>query len=169
MAVSGGAVSGPDDWPGRRSTMRTNAENNNTERTPFMVSRFMVISVVQSLPQPVSTSRPRMHERILRVLNIACVLLGSALACMPVSGQTHSEAQVYKQTLLAIQEKIASGNLQEARSLADHAIRAYPRDGGVENLLGVIEIEQGNTEGAAKSFTDAIAHSPRLASAYLNL
>lgn len=110
-----------------------------------------------------------MHERILRVLNIACVLLGSALACMPVSGQTHSEAQVYKQTLLAIQEKIASGNLQEARSLADHAIRAYPRDGGVENLLGVIEIEQGNTEGAAKSFTDAIAHSPRLASAYLNL
>ena len=146
-----------------------NAEHNNAERTPFTASRFMVISVVQSLAQLVSHPPRRMPSRAGRVLSFACVLLGSAVACLHTAAQTHSDAQAYKQTLLAIQEKIESGNLQEARSLADHAASAYPRDGGIENLLGVIEIEQGNTEAAARSFSDAIAHSPRLASAYLNL
>ena len=96
---------------------------------------------------------------------ILCAVLGR-IQCFP---QAHSDSSAYKQTVLAIQEKIESGNLPEARALADHAAGAYPRDGGIENLLGIIEIEQGHTDIAAKAFSDAITHSPRLASAWLNL
>lgn len=85
------------------------------------------------------------------------------------AAQAQSGSSAYKQTILAIQEKIESGNFSEARALVDHASNVYPRDGGIENLLGIIEIEQGHTEAAAQAFSDAITHSPRLASAWLNL
>ena len=129
----------------------------------------MVISVVQRMPQFVSHSRRRTSLPALRASGTACVLVGSLLAGMHAAAQPHSAAQAYKQTLLAIQEKIESGNLEEARSLAAHAASVYPRDGGIENLVGIIEVEQGNSEAATHAFTDAIAHNPRLASAYLNL
>jgi tetratricopeptide (TPR) repeat protein len=100
---------------------------------------------------------------------LACALAGAWVAGMPSASQTHSETSAYRQTILAIQEKIESGNLQEARSLVAKASGTYPHDGGIENLLGVIEVQEGNTEAAAKAFSDAIKHDPGLASAYLNL
>src|SRR5437764_3679311 len=110
------------------------------------------------------------HGTVRRmVIGLAGVLIGSSLATNSDARQPHSDPSTYKQTILAIQEKIQSGNFQEARSLAGKAARAWPHDGGIENLLGVIEIEQGNTAAASKDFSDAITHSPRLASAYLNL
>lgn len=93
-----------------------------------------------------------------------------ATALLPTCfSQTHSDSPAYKQTILAIQDKIESGQLEEARTLASAAAGKYPRDGGIENLRGVIEIEQGHTQAAVKSFSEAIAHSPQLAGAYLNL
>jgi tetratricopeptide (TPR) repeat protein len=97
------------------------------------------------------------------------VLAGSSIASNNCAGQTRSDSSTYRQTILAIQEKIDSGNLQEARAMVDKAASAWPSDGGIENLLGVIEIEQGNTAAASKAFSDAITHGPKLASAYLNL
>jgi Flp pilus assembly protein TadD len=102
-------------------------------------------------------------------IGLACVLADLSLANNNSAGQTRSDSPAYKQTILAIQEKIQGGSLQEARNLVDKAASTWPHDGGIENLLGVIEIENGNTAAASKAFSDAIAHSPRLASAYLNL
>jgi tetratricopeptide (TPR) repeat protein len=83
--------------------------------------------------------------------------------------QSRANSLAYKQAVLAIQERIESGNLDAARALVTKAAGAYPHDGGIENLLGVIEIEQRHTEAAVKAFSDAITHSPRLAGPYLNL
>ncbi|WP_158750511.1 lipopolysaccharide assembly protein LapB [Acidobacterium sp. S8] len=75
----------------------------------------------------------------------------------------------YERTLLAIQNQIQSGNLSEAQSLITEAEKAYPANGGIENLKGVIAIQQGKKDEAEKDFSAAIRHSPGLTSAYLNL
>jgi Flp pilus assembly protein TadD len=48
-------------------------------------------------------------------------------------------------------------------------MKHYPHDGGLENLLGVIEIQSGHRDAAKQAFALAIAHDPKLVSAYLNL
>jgi tetratricopeptide (TPR) repeat protein len=78
-------------------------------------------------------------------------------------------ADTYKRTVFAIQEQIQNGNLDKARALVAEAGRRYPANGGLENLLGVIAIQQGHADEAEKQFSAAIRHSPRLLSAYLNL
>ena len=95
------------------------------------------------------------------------VLFALALPLNPaISAQN---GQAYKQTILAIQQQIESNHLEEARSLIKAAALEYPHDGGIENLLGVVEIQQGHKTEASKAFSAAILHSPRLAGAYLNL
>jgi tetratricopeptide (TPR) repeat protein len=126
----------------------------------------MLTSLVQSyLP---AIPRPALPTRAL-LLALFCAFLCTAVGAIPLTAQTRSGSSAYQQTLLAIQEKIEAGNLDQARSLFDRASAKYPHDGGLENLLGVIEIQQGHTEAAAKAFSNAIAYSPRLAGAYLNL
>lgn len=78
-------------------------------------------------------------------------------------------ASAYERTILAIQQHIESGNLEQARTLISDAVRKYPHDGGIENLLGVVEIQEGHTAAASKAFSDAMTDSPRLTGAYLNL
>lgn len=111
-----------------------------------------------------SRTRPR-----ALLLALSCAFIGIADGTIHLNAQTRPDSSAYKQALLAIQQQIETGNLDEARSLFDRAAAKYPRDGGLENLLGVIEIQQGHTDAAAKAFSAAIAHSPRLAGAYLNL
>ena len=55
----------------------------------------------------------------------------------------------YQRTLLAIQQQIEAGNLDQARAAIDAASKAYPADGGLENLLGVVEIQQGHADSRA--------------------
>jgi tetratricopeptide (TPR) repeat protein len=129
----------------------------------------MVISVVQWCAQLISLIERQTRPRSVGIFGIACLFLCAAPCSVNCAAQTRSNSAAYKQTILAIQEKIESGNLEEARSLIARAAGVYPRDGGIENLLGVIEIEQGHTDAAAKAFFAAIIHSPRLAGAYLNL
>ncbi len=88
---------------------------------------------------------------------------------MPACEATAQQGSAYQQTVLQIQKEIEAGNLQNARSLIAAAEAKYPNDGGLENLLGVVEIQQGHAAEAAQDFSAAIAHSPRLVSAYLNL
>jgi len=75
----------------------------------------------------------------------------------------------YQETLLRIQQQIESGNLDGARAQIGEATKIYPADGGLENLLGVVEIQQGHEKEARQAFKAAIGHDPRLTGAYLNL
>jgi tetratricopeptide (TPR) repeat protein len=79
------------------------------------------------------------------------------------------DASTYERTILEIQKQIETGNFEVARTLIAAALRRYPHDGGVENLRGITEIEQGHTTAATKAFSDAIIDNPRLTGAYLNL
>jgi len=85
----------------------------------------------------------------------------------PILAQ-HTDA-AYQATLLTIQQHIESGDLDGAHTLLSQASKRYPADGGLENLLGVVEIQQGHSDAAEQAFTQSIRHSPKLLSAYLNL
>ncbi len=60
-------------------------------------------------------------------------------------------------------------DLQGARSLIAQGNAQFPANGGLDNLLGVIEIREGHSDRAIQQFSEAISHDPGLASAYLNL
>ena len=75
----------------------------------------------------------------------------------------------YQQTVLEIQQNIQNGDLNRASDLLARAFKTYPGDGGLDNLSGVIEIQEGHPGKARRAFADAIRHSPKLVSAYLNL
>jgi Flp pilus assembly protein TadD len=75
----------------------------------------------------------------------------------------------YTQSVLAIQQQIESGDLDGARAAIASAAKQYPADGGLENLLGVVEIQQGHLSAARQAFLAAVRHDPQLAGAYLNL
>jgi tetratricopeptide (TPR) repeat protein len=79
------------------------------------------------------------------------------------------KSAAYRENLLRIQQQIESGNLDAARAQIGQALKTYPNDGGLENMLGVVEIQQGHEKEAREAFTRAIIHDPRLLGAYLNL
>lgn len=92
-----------------------------------------------------------------------------AMFLLFVSVAVTQDSDAYKQTILSIQLKIEAGNLDQARTMIASAGRKYTHDGGIENLLGVVEIQQGHVAEAKKAFSAAIAHDPRLVGASLNL
>lgn len=68
-----------------------------------------------------------------------------------------------------IQEVIREHNLAEAKRLLAEARKEYPADAGVDNLLGIVEAQQGNYAKAEISFSRAIQRKPTFTGAYLNL
>lgn len=95
-------------------------------------------------------------------------MLVSLLA--PAEGRSAEPSDApYRQLVLEIQQRIEQNDLESARSMILAGERKYPANGGLENLLGVIEIQQGNTGQAIEQFSAAIQHDPDLAGAYLNL
>lgn len=92
-------------------------------------------------------------------------------AAQPMSGAMRraGDRSAYQQVVLSIQRQINSGDLSAARAALTSAFLRYPNDGGLENLLGVVEIQQGHTVAAQRAFADAIEESPNLTGAYLNL
>lgn len=86
-----------------------------------------------------------------------------------VAGIARAQKSSYQSAILNIQQKLESNDLQSARALLDAAMKRYPNDGGLENLLGIIEIQSGHTEAAKQAFAHAVTHGPKLLSAYLNL
>ena len=79
------------------------------------------------------------------------------------------EASAYERTALEIQKQIEDGNLEQARGLIVAAEGRFPHNGGLENLQGVVEIQEGHAAEAIQAFQAAIRDNPRLAGAYLNL
>ena len=86
---------------------------------------------------------------------------------LPVAAQSARSND--RQTLLEIQQHIEQNDLDGARNLIRLALKKYPNDGGIENLLGVVEIQQQHPDQARRAFNNAIQHNPKLTSAYLNL
>jgi len=78
----------------------------------------------------------------------------------------------YRRSVLAIQQQIDARDLDGARSAIALAEKQY-RDngdlGGLENLLGVVEAQQGHFNDARQAFSAAVRHNPKLVGAYLNL
>jgi Flp pilus assembly protein TadD len=95
------------------------------------------------------------------------LLAVTSFAWSAVSAQQSGD--VYRQSVLAIQQQIDSGNLDGARSAITQAAKQYPDNGGLENLLGVVEVQQGHFSAARQAFSLAVRHDPRLVGAYLNL
>lgn len=98
----------------------------------------------------------------LSVLAI-CLILPVDSTC----AQTAKEQ--YQREILEIQHHIEQNDLEGARLLIQKAKSSFPRDGGLENLLGVVDIQQGHAKAAIEQFSAAISHEPSLTGAYLNL
>jgi tetratricopeptide (TPR) repeat protein len=73
------------------------------------------------------------------------------------------------ETLQRIQQLIQQGNLAAARNQLTEAQKRFPGEPGVDNLLGVVEAQQGNYGAAESSFRRAIARAPQFTGAYVNL
>ncbi|MGH9586964.1 MAG: tetratricopeptide repeat protein [Acidobacteriaceae bacterium] len=98
-------------------------------------------------------------------------LFAAFFCCALIAPQIHaqSDAASYRNAVEQIQQQIQQGHFSDAQALANAALRSFPSNAGLENLLGVIDAEQGNMEAARKSFSAAIEHDPKLVGAYLNL
>jgi tetratricopeptide (TPR) repeat protein len=88
------------------------------------------------------------------------------------SGFAHpqqNQANGREQTVLQIQQLIQEHNLPEARRQLARAAKQYPSDEGFDNLIGIVEAQQGNYSAAEESFSRAVAKAPKFTGAYLNL
>ena len=98
-------------------------------------------------------------------VSMAFILMSAPLL---MTGQRVASER-YRQIVLEIQKHIGEQDFPGALALLTKAKVAFPSDGGIDNLLGVVEIQQGHRDEAARAFSAAIEHSPKLAGAYLNL
>ena len=103
----------------------------------------------------------------LRGSGVRLLVLG--LLCLTQAGAAQPRSESYRKVVLEIQQHIEQNDLTGARSLIAKADAAFPANAGLENLLGVIEIQEGHSDRAIQQFSAAIAHDPALTSAYLNL
>jgi tetratricopeptide (TPR) repeat protein len=85
------------------------------------------------------------------------------------AGAAQPPAEQYRELVLEIQQHIEGNDLEGARALIAGARTRFPANGGLENLSGVIEIQEGHTDRAIQQFSAAISHDPKLTGAYLNL
>jgi tetratricopeptide (TPR) repeat protein len=81
-----------------------------------------------------------------------------------------SLAQTAKeQIILQAQELMQQGNLSSARQRITQAQKTYPNDAGFDNLLGIIEAQEGNLTAAETAFKRAVTRNPKFTGAALNL
>jgi tetratricopeptide (TPR) repeat protein len=150
--------------------------SNNVSIHPHRVLQFCGIlesSVLdRSIEKKVSITTPLVQAQKERDITrrirgaSAAALLATILAAPAIAQRNPATPQA---TLLTIQKHIESGDLAGALVLLKAAGKQYPTDGGLENLLGIVEIQQGHPDAAEQAFTRSIHLSPKLTSAYLNL
>lgn len=102
----------------------------------------------------------------VRMRPLSALIFGFALLIVHLNAQ---QTGSYQQIVEQIQQEIQRGQLGDAQKLTNAALRRFPSNAGLENLLGVIEAEQGDIELARRMFFAAIAHDPKLVGAYMNL
>ena len=86
------------------------------------------------------------------------------LCCVTAWGQAARE-----QAILQIQERLQANDAAGARVALTQARQRYPKDAGLDNLLGIIEAQAGNYAAAEKAFTAALTRQPQFTGAALNL
>lgn len=91
------------------------------------------------------------------------------LAILLTASRAPAQQPGYQRAVQAIQERIESNDLDGARTLLTSAIRQYPKDGGLETLLGVVEAQSRHRDAARRDFTLAVTYDPKLLSAWQNL
>jgi tetratricopeptide (TPR) repeat protein len=97
------------------------------------------------------------------------ILLTLGLSLLTQTGSAQPSQEQYRALVLEIQQHMEQNDMEGARSLIAGAQARFPANGGLENLLGVVEIQEGHSDRAIQEFSAAILHQPGLASAYLNL
>ena len=100
-----------------------------------------------------------MSCRMLRICTVGLLLLGLARAA------TNAPPEL----LLKLQQEIQQGNLDTAHSQLDVAIKEFPSDPGLFNLLGIVEAQRGKRAAAESAFRKAVERSPEFTGALLNL
>jgi len=107
----------------------------------------------------------RLESRI-RTLVFILFLLFSGL----LPGQSELDHATRRdQRILRIQRLIENHDLAGAQRLLMEAAKEFPEDSGFDNLLGVVEAQQGHYQNAENSFNQAILRTPTFTAAYLNL
>src|SRR5260370_3424931 len=163
MWGAGGSKSSLPDCPAGVNGKRRIANAGAAAKAILPFRCFMEFSVVDLTTIGIGMGEPQGHRYscIAPLLVRACIslcaflLLQPCAVAVPANGPT-----AYEQAILAIQKQIATGNLDQARVLIADSVRRYPHDGGVENLLGVVEIQQNHTAAASDAFSHAIPDNP---------
>ncbi|HWC15922.1 MAG TPA: tetratricopeptide repeat protein [Terriglobales bacterium] len=76
---------------------------------------------------------------------------------------------VREEKLLQIQQLIENHDLESAREQIATAAKRFPKDAGLDNLLGVVAAQEGKYKEAESSFARAVKLDPKFTGAYLNL
>jgi tetratricopeptide (TPR) repeat protein len=92
-------------------------------------------------------------------------LIGLAVISLARAGTNRTPQEL----LQRLQEAVQQGNLEAAHNQLDTAIKQFPTDPGLYNLLGVVEAQQGNRAAAEANFRKALVYAPESTSVLLNL
>src|SRR5215813_10923325 len=106
-----------------------------------------------------------MRSRLPVPIISLAVLLCSMLLCSAYSQQ--NETSTKDQEILLIQQLIQNHDLQKARLKLTETAKLYPTDADFDNLLSIVEAQQGDYNAAEKSFRRAITKTPRFTETYL--
>jgi hypothetical protein len=78
----------------------------------------------------------------------ALLILMAVLSPFAFPAPVQDKGASYRQSVLSIQQEIEANNLDGASALITSVSKEFPSDGGIENLLGVVEIQRGDVSGA---------------------
>lgn len=109
------------------------------------------------------------HPGTARSSGICLLLAPSLLVVLSRQSAGQQPNAAYVQRVLSIQQQIEAHDLAGARGAIADALHHYPANGGLENLLGIVDVQNGNLNAAREDFSAAIRHDPRLTGAMLNL
>ena len=92
-------------------------------------------------------------------------LIGCAVVCLAHAGTNGTPLERFQR----LQEAVRQGNFESARNQLNAAIKEFPTDPGLYNLLGIVEAQQGNHSAAEANFKKALVYAPESTSVLLNL
>ena len=96
--------------------------------------------------------------------NLSICALGLLLV-----GILHGSTNAPQNLLSTVQQEIQQGELDSARSQLNLAIKQFPSDPNLYNLLGILEAQKGNRSAAEADFKKALVHAPNSTGTLLNL
>jgi len=126
--------------------------DNHETRSIFRLRGILLNSLVESITLVIPPSnsdgttkvRATGSSRRTRGYYFAFFLV----VLLPYHVFAQNKSAAYRETIVHIQQQIESGNLDAARAQITEASKSYPADGGLDNLLGVVEIQQGHEKEA---------------------